>query len=446
MSTPNIQTENLQLRSQKRFYLQIKYKFAIANLIALAWLFLSLYISYPWVIALSRLIGGYPAWHIVIFIALIPGYLNMFLLLSLLLDKPAKLNLNRRFPSITLLMAAYNEEKCIAETLRSIRQQDYPSNLEVIIVDDGSSDKTTDIILNSGMPNVRLIKAQHGGKAAALNLGIEEITNDYVITIDADTFLHPQAVRRIMSRILGAPGDTAAVAGCVLTKNSRNSFITRLQEWDYFLAISSIKRQQALFQGTLVAQGAFSVYRTKVVREVNGWPDCIGEDIVVTWAMIKAGYRVGFESTAIGFTEVPVSISGFAKQRRRWARGMIEGFKNHYQLLFKNIAPVNFLVALDLLFPILDVTYTFAYIPGIILAFFGFFWIVGPMTLAVLPLTLLTNYIMYRYQRGIFSILKLRIRRNRLGFICYTLVYQILMSPVCVWGYAEEILGRTKKW
>jgi biofilm PGA synthesis N-glycosyltransferase PgaC len=222
--------------------------------------------------------------------------------------------------------------------------------------------------------------------------------------------------------------------------------MTRLQEWDYFMAIASVKRQQSLYQGTLVAQGAFSVYRTDVLKKINGWPECIGEDIVLTWSLIKAGYRIGFESSSIGFTEVPSNFNDFARQRRRWARGMIEGFRNHIDVLYKKRVMAAYLIALDLLFPILDLSYTFIYVPGIILALLGMFWLAGPMTLAVLPLSMLINYVMYRNQRKVFSELDLRMRKNRFGLVAYTLIYQVLLSPVCVWGYAQEMTGYAKKW
>lgn len=437
---------NWQLPVPTKFYIEVKYKFFISNLIAMAWFMLSCYISYPWIVGLSMVIGVYPAWFIVIFIALIPGYLNTFLIASLLFDKPPKLKKLKICPSITILIAAYNEEKCISNTLESIKNQDYCGEIEVIIIDDGSTDKTREAILNTKCQNLNLINADHEGKASALNMGLLQARYEYIITIDADTFLHPQAVRRIVSRFLGDPESTAAVAGCVLAKNSRETFMTKLQEWDYFLAIASVKRQQALYQGTLVAQGAFSIYKTKILKQLGGWPDCIGEDIVLTWGMLKEGYRIGFESSAIAFTDVPTDYKSFAKQRKRWARGMIEGFKKHIDLLIKNFSMAGFLVMVDLLFPILDLTYTFIYIPGIVLGLMGHFWIFGPMAITVLPLTFLINYIMYKLQLETFNELSLKVRNNKTGFIMYVLIYQIIMSPLCVLGYFEEFLCLTKKW
>jgi len=418
----------------------------MANFFAILWFGISLYVSSTWVKELSCGVGVFPAWLAVTFIALVPGYLSMFLLCSLLLDRPPRLHRHGGQPPVSLIMAAYNEEKRIGQTLRSIRQQDYRGVVEIIVVDDGSTDGTADAVEREASANLKLIRAGHGGKAAALNRALRESSHEYIISIDADTLLHPQAVSRIMARMAGDPPHTAAVAGCILVKNSRQSLMTRLQEWDYFLAIASVKRQQALYQGTLVAQGAFSVYRAVVLRQLNGWPGSVGEDIVLTWAMLKAGYRVGFEPTAVAFTEVPATYAGFARQRKRWARGMIEGFKAHRDLLRKKPSPASILVAMDLLFPGIDFAFTFVYIPGIILALTGRFWLAGAMTLAVLPITLLISHVMYRYQRRVFSELGLRIRRNGLGFVLYILIYQILMAPACVIGYWEEITGSAKTW
>ena len=118
---------------------------------------------------------------------------------------------------------------------------------------------------------------------------------ELVSTLDADTLLHPQAVRQIVARLLSAPSDVQAVAGSVLVRNSRDSLWTRMQEWDYFLGIASVKRMQGLYQGTLVAQGAFSLNRTEAVLAAGGWPDAIGEDIVLTWQLMRQGARVYYE-------------------------------------------------------------------------------------------------------------------------------------------------------
>ena len=127
---------------------------------------------------------------------------------------------------------------------------------------------------------VRVMEVPHGGKASSAQHRSAGDADAAVATIDADTLLMPDALRRIVSRMLRLPADTVAVAGSVMVRNSRMNLVTAAQTWDYFLGIGSIKRQQALLQATLVAQGAFSVYDAQALRAAGGWPDCIGEDIV----------------------------------------------------------------------------------------------------------------------------------------------------------------------
>ena len=431
---------------KRKFYLPVNAKFLISTTFAFSWVTASWLLAQHWLNDLSRVVGHESAFIIIFFIALLPGFLNAHILSSVVLDRPPTLALDLNFPKITLLIAAYNEAQNIAETFRGIQQQDYPSELEIIVVDDGSTDRTVETLRSFDLDNLTIIQANHGGKANALNQGLKHVTQDIVVCIDADTFLHPQALRRIVARFLTDPADTAAIAGCVLVKNSRSTFMTRLQEWDYFTGIASAKRQQSLYQGTLVAQGAFSAFRTKVVKAHRGWPSVIGEDIVLTWSLIKSGWRIGFEPTAIGFTAAPETINGFYRQRKRWARGMIEGLKQHGQLVWSTSRLSSFFVGIDFIIPFIDLFYAFVFLPGVILALFGHFYIVGPSTLLVLPLAFLIVFVMYKKQKAVFQELGLKVRQNFAGFFIYMLVYQILMSPICVIGYGQELLGLAKKW
>ena len=431
---------------KRALYLPVKGKFILATTVSVLWILLSWRLAQPWLGDLASAVGYAPALAIIFFVALLPGFLNTHILLSIILDKPPTLNLRQKYPPVSLLIAAYNEADNIAETFRSIERQDYTGALEIIVVDDGSTDKTLDILRALQLSNLKIINANHGGKAKALNAGIQYVSNEIVVCIDADTFLHPQALSRIVARFLSDPADTAAIAGCVLVKNSRATFMTRLQEWDYFTGIASAKRQQSLYQGTLVAQGAFSAFRTRVVKAHQGWPSVIGEDIVLTWSLIKSGWRIGFEPTAVGFTSAPTTAVGFYRQRKRWARGMIEGLKQHGEMVAKTSRLSSFFVAIDFIIPFIDLFYTFVFLPGIVLALFGHFYIVGPMTLLVLPFAFLIVLVMYRKQKAVFNTLNLKVRQNIVGFLVYMLVYQAIMSPICVIGYSEEILGLTKRW
>ncbi len=442
-----IKLEQPQERKPGR-YISVNEKFWIGHSIAFMWLLFSIVISIPWINDLSLLVGKIGAILIIAGIGYIPGYVNAFMVVSLLLDRQPPFKTLNPEDAVTIVVPCRNEGKNIGETLRYIKKQDYKGNIYVIIADNASSDNTATAALEAGMElglNVKVLYEGKAGKFNALNTALNYVTTDYVITLDADTLLHKSAVRYIMSRIKSAPEDVFAVAGAVLVRNSRENLWTRLQEWDYFLGIASIKRMQGLYQGTLVAQGAFSVYKTEALKQVGGWPDAIGEDIVLTWNFLRHGMRVYFEPMAVAFTKVPVTFKHLYRQRSRWARGMIEALKivKPWQ---QPIKYVRYLTSINLIMPYMDVVFTFCWIPGLILAFFGKFWLVGPMTLLVLPLTLLLNYILYRYQSYVFESLNLKIRKNRFGFVLYVLVYQIFMSPMSVLGYIQEAFSLGRVW
>jgi biofilm PGA synthesis N-glycosyltransferase PgaC len=425
----------------------LKKRFLIANGIAIVYAAGSLYLAQWWIHDLARVTGHcFFGFSIVLFIAIVPGYLNILLLVTLLLYKyePVRMK-GSDLPPVTVLIAAYNEEDAVHETLRGLKHQNYPNALDVLVVSDGSTDRTVKRFNDSHFPNLRVIDARHGGKSHALNLGLVESRTEIIVTMDADTFLHRKALRRIVMRLLSRD-DYAAVAGDVLVKNERLSRLTRMQIWDYMLGIASVKRQQSMFNSTLVAQGAFSAFRKKALLDISGWEDRIGEDIVLTWGLLKKGWHVGYEPTAFAFTNAPIKLQHFLRQRERWARGMIEGFKAHIDILWTRNDFGTFFVALDLFFPFIDFFYTFVFIPGLILACFGYFYIVGLFTLFVLPINIVVTMIMMQTQKRFLRYAGLKLRENPIGLVVYLLVYQVIVSPICVKGYCGEFLNRKRIW
>jgi biofilm PGA synthesis N-glycosyltransferase PgaC len=429
-------------------YIKVSTRFRISVGCGLAWMLLSAWLAWPWIEDLSSSLTLPVAVLLIVGIALIPGYLNIQLITALLLDHPAPIDFDFEYPPLTLLVAVYNEEADIAQTLAYAMEQEYPAPLRVIVIDDGSTDETVRIAQSFARLDgrLRVIEVPHGGKALALNAGLRATTTPLVATIDADTLLMPDSLRRVVSRMLLSPQDTVAVAGSVMVRNTRQSLMAAAQTWDYLLGIGSIKREQAFLQGTLVAQGAFSVYDTAALKASGAWPDCIGEDIVMTWAMLARGGRTSYEPTAIAFTEAPATLRSFARQRRRWARGMIEGLRIHGRTLLGKRLPYAHSVATDVIFPFLDVAFTLGFVPGIVLAAFGNYAIVGPMTLAVLPLNVVIFSIMYRRQRRSFEHAGLKVRQHAVGFFVYLLGFQLIMSPVSVAGYVQEMFHATRRW
>ena len=429
-------------------YVSVNKKFNFSFLIAALWAIFSIWVARFWFDDLSNQIGGFLAGYLILFIAIIPGFINAFMFASLMLDKrPTRTHL-KSYPALSILVACYNEEKNISSTILSIYKQKYPGPLEVIVINDGSQDQTKNIVkrLIKRFSWLKLMDVEENqGKALCLNQGLEAAKYNTIITIDGDSFLFKDALARIVERYKNDPPHTRAIAGAVMVRNSRENWITQSQEWDYFHGIATVKRVQSLYQGTLVAQGAFSLYDKKALQEVQGWPNTIGEDIVLTWALLEKNYRVGYCEDAIVFTEVPNTFLGFVRQRERWARGMFEAFQFHPKILFKNKLYV-FFIWWDLFFPFMDIAFTFGFIPGLIAAFFGHYWIVGPMTLSLFPIALFVNWVMYHIEGKMFNLQKLVVRRNILGFIIYIFPYSIMLQPAAVIGYFHQIAGIRKTW
>ncbi len=442
------------LRGRPRIYIPVSVKFGIAVFVALSWVMFSILASRPWMEALSDQTHWLFALFAITFIAYVPGFMNTFLTVSLLLDKRPRRKQPEVYPGVTVLIAAYQEEAAIAGTLESIAKDAYPGPLEVLVLNDGSTDRTvenaTRAIERLEFPagaDVRVLDFKvNRGKSAVLNSGLEQARHDLIVTIDGDSRLHPGALGRLVERYLSDPAHTQAVAGAILVGNSRENIITGAQEWDYFHGIAAVKRMQSLYQGTLVAQGAFSLYRRSALREVGGWQDVVGEDIVLSWAMLDKGYRIGYAEDAIAWTNAPTSFRQFARQRQRWSRGLIEALNQHESLLFRRRLSQMF-IWWNLLFLPLDATYTFVFIPGVIAAiFFQLYWVAGLMTLAVIPIAILWNTIIFRAQAKMFREQGLKVRHNPRGLIFYLVCYALMMQPMCVWGYAVESLGLKKKW
>lgn len=432
---------------RRRWYLSIRWKFALSLCAGLVWAAFSLWVAQVWLQEFSGRVGAFVA-HLVVFgIAIIPGFMNAFLVTSLLLDRRPQIRVPAdRLPAVAILVAAYNEEANIVSTLESIAKQDYPGALQVIVINDGSTDGTAAALAGVHYPWLKVINlAKNAGKSHALNEGLQRVRCALTITLDGDSYLYKQALRNLVGRYLSDPPDTRAVAGAVLIRNSRKNLVTEAQEWDYFHGIAAVKRLQSLYQGTLVAQGAFSVYDTQTLRELGGWPHTVGEDIVLTWQMLAKNHRVGFAENACVFTNAPETWRQFIRQRQRWSRGLIEAFKAHWQLLFK-LRMSTLFIWWNLLFPYLDLVFTLAFIPGLILALFGIYWIAGPLTFLLLPLAAIVNGIMFRVQRRMFDEQGLKVRRNLRGFFFYTLCYSFVLQPACVIGYFKELLNRSKTW
>jgi biofilm PGA synthesis N-glycosyltransferase PgaC len=430
-----------------------KVRFGIALLLAGSWAVFSIWLSQPWLADLGNLTHPLAALCVLTFIAYVPGFMNAFLLGSLVLRPGPIRRRPTHYPGISILVAAYQEEQRIADTLRALCDVGYQGEVEILVIDDGSTDDTATVVTaclsefaSSARYTLRLLRQpENGGKARALNSGLWVARHELVVTIDADTRLERGSLTAIVEHLTGATPDTMAIAGTVLVGNPRESWIAGAQEWDYFHGIAAVKRMQSMYNGTLVAQGAFSIYRRQALIEARGWPDTVGEDIVLTWALLKLGYRTGHAEDAIAWTHAPSTLRGLAYQRKRWARGMIEALAHHKALLVQPRLRTMF-IWWNLLFITLDATFSLVFLPGLVLALFGIFWLAGPVTLLVFPLAAVWNLVIYRIQTRMLKREGVTMERSHRGFLLYVLIYPLVMPPVSLWGYVAEMAGRTKGW
>lgn len=423
--------------------------FLTSIVFAFVYLIFSIFISINWIVDISCYLGYFLAIYLVLFIALIPGFNYIFMLISLLFNKNKKTSCYQKEKDVTILIPLYNAKNSIIETIESIQNQKYCGKIYVNIIDDGSTDGSLELLKSKKFnSNINIIELNHRGKAFALNKGLEMVRTEYTITVDSDTILHPIAVRNIMNKLVNSNKKTAATAGCLFVKNAKKSFITKLQEWDYSLGIFGIKLIQGNYNSTLVAQGAFSAYKTKMLKKIGGWQDCIGEDIVLTWQLLNIGYETNFSKNAIAFTEVPESFNNLGKQRKRWARGMIEAFKRVKIFKSKELNHKSrFLMSLNLFFPFIDLT-LLIFIPlGLIFLAFGNPLLIGWLSLLVIPLGIILCLLIDNKRKTMLKEINCQLeKRSILTFIVYVLLYAFILAPFCLIGYVSELVNLKKTW
>ncbi len=235
-------------------------------------------------------------------------------------------------PLVSVVVAAYNEANVIERSLRSILASDY-AHMEVVVVDDGSKDGTSEAVLAAfgDDARVRLLRQANGGKASALNHALTEARGDIYVGFDADTQVATDAVS-LLVRHFSDPA-IGAVAGNVVVGN-RNNLWTRWQAVEYIASQNLDRRAQALLDAVVVVPGAIGAWRRDAVLGVGGYAsDTLGDDMDLTWRLHGAGWRIANESSAKAWTEAPDSIRPLWKQRFRWGYGTLQCLAKHRRLM-----------------------------------------------------------------------------------------------------------------
>jgi cellulose synthase/poly-beta-1,6-N-acetylglucosamine synthase-like glycosyltransferase/spore germination protein YaaH/peptidoglycan/xylan/chitin deacetylase (PgdA/CDA1 family) len=235
-------------------------------------------------------------------------------------------------PRVAVLIPAYNEEKVIERTVQGALDSDYP-NLRVVVIDDGSKDRTLEIVrrefaAEEAAGKVLILTRPNGGKAEALNFGLEHVGGaEIFVGIDADTIIAPDAIARLVPHFLNPK--VGAVAGNAKVGNRVNLW-TRWQALEYITSQNFERRALNTMGAVSVVPGAIGAWRLTSVREAGGYHvDTVAEDADLTMALLRNGYRVQYEDRALAFTEAPTSASALMRQRFRWSFGILQAVFKH---------------------------------------------------------------------------------------------------------------------
>ncbi|MFC0848055.1 bifunctional polysaccharide deacetylase/glycosyltransferase family 2 protein [Streptomyces noboritoensis] len=232
---------------------------------------------------------------------------------------------------VSVIVPAYNERECIANTVRSLMASDHP--IEVLVVDDGSTDGTADIVEAMWLPNVRVIRQPNGGKPSALNNGIRHARYDIVVMMDGDTVFEPSTVRELVQPF-GDP-KVGAVAGNAKVGN-RDSLIGAWQHIEYVMGFNLDRRMYDVLGCMPTIPGAVGAFRRTALERVGGISeDTLAEDTDVTMAMHRDGWRVVYAENARAWTEAPESVQQLWSQRYRWSYGTMQAIWKHRRAVFE---------------------------------------------------------------------------------------------------------------
>jgi cellulose synthase/poly-beta-1,6-N-acetylglucosamine synthase-like glycosyltransferase len=243
-------------------------------------------------------------------------------------------------PRIAVLIPAYNEEKVIVRTVRSVLHSDY-ENLHVIVIDDGSTDNTFEVARAAyareiAAGRVQVLTKANGGKAAALNYALDGLDEEFYVGIDADTVIAADAITKLIPHFEDPL--VGAVAGNAKVGNRVNLW-TRWQALEYITSQNFERRALDLFNVVTVVPGAIGAWRTAPVKKAGGYPlNTVAEDADLTMNLLEQQFKVVYEDRALAFTEAPINASGLMRQRFRWSFGILQSVWKHRLAFVRNKA------------------------------------------------------------------------------------------------------------
>jgi cellulose synthase/poly-beta-1,6-N-acetylglucosamine synthase-like glycosyltransferase/predicted deacetylase len=236
---------------------------------------------------------------------------------------------NPHYPMVSIVLPAYNEEKTIAKSIERGLSQRYKGSIEIIVIDDGSTDRTYEIAKTYAdiHPNVRVIRLEKNqGKSNALNMGFAQAKGELSVFSDTDSVLAPEAISRMVSHFKDP--QVGMVAGMVIIGNEKN-LITRLQQIEYLLSQTLIRFCQSSQKNVLICPGACTAVRTDIARKIPVTDRTITEDADFTFSVWKEGWKICQEPESLSYTEAPEKLRTLITQRKRWLYGSLQTIAVH---------------------------------------------------------------------------------------------------------------------
>lgn len=236
---------------------------------------------------------------------------------------------------VSVIVPAYNEALVIGGALEALLQLDYPE-YEVIVIDDGSSDDTLEVAKQwegrHGAVEVRVFTKANGGKATALNTGIDLARHEFVLCMDADAWIEPQSLKVTMPHF--EDESIGAVAGNVKVAN-RDHWLARLQALEYIEGLNMPRRAQGFLAAVSIVPGPIGIFRIEALQDVGGYDDdTFAEDADLTLKLVTAGWKIVYEDRAITWTHGPTGALDLIQQRYRWTRGILQAIRKRKSILW----------------------------------------------------------------------------------------------------------------
>ncbi|OGU67326.1 MAG: glycosyl transferase [Stygiobacter sp. RIFOXYC12_FULL_38_8] len=351
------------------------------------------------------------------------------------------------FPFVSIIVPVYNEGKVLRSSIESLLELDY-SNYEIIIVNDGSTDDTAIVAESlvgyqkgvSGLVKVSLINKPNGGKAKALNAGIQYSEAQFVLCMDGDSQLSEDTLKMAVRHFIDPA--VGAVAGNVKVQN-RKRMLTDLQALEYLEGLNMARSSQGFLQMVNIIPGPIGIFRKSAFKDAGFYSsDTFAEDADVTLKILAAGWKIAYEPNAIAFTEAPITIYQLLKQRYRWTRGILQAIRKHKKYLFNPTVNFNNSVILwqmfyeALVWPAMNIFVNLYFI--IVALFYGmssfiFLWWIG---IAVLDL-----------MAAVYCIAAEKEEFRLVPYaIIYRMIFILLIDVTKAMATVEEFIGVSMTW